>query len=455
MGTTLTYSATGIQGAMMEYKTRFREDVMPVLTPTMEVFQKFKQGGARNFLWTGRGAVFDCVLGDPVGWNHSDAGYLPDSNWRGEAQGKVDIKRGYVRQKFDRLMIAALKGGSGSFITFGQKLDEEYRIKFRLLLQEAIHGDGRGILAKVSVVTDSTHVKVVDPYGLSGGGQGGLWLMANRRVSVRAPAGTVRTWAASANNGLITSVALDAGSTDTYVVTLAATNSNIQVGDFFVGATTNDDAWNGTPNGLINMTNVGGNFATLHNLSGASNATPGGSPNGGPRHNTRRLVASSNQTARPDQLTDSDLYDLALRIAAWSGINPCMVPDEYVIITTPGLKKGYKESRVGYVHLTQQEGKKTAGGWGYDAEWNGIPIIDDPYCPVGTLYMLHKPSLGWVDAEDWGVVAMDGMDEFRPVTDQDAFEKAMGIYYNFATTRRNAHGVISGYTENVRYTWID
>lgn len=456
MSTTLTPSTVGLQGALKEYYTRVREDVVPRLTALWAQFKKIKQGGPRNFGWTGRGVRFDAVMGDYTGWNYSDAGYLGDSHWRGETQGTTGVKRLYARQKFDRITLAAMRRSDGSYITLGEKIDEEFQGKMALGLQEGLFGDGRGIKAIVTNVNSQSSLDVESPYGLSGAGQGALWLQTGLRISVRdgsAPA-TKRTFS-GAESTTISAIALQTAP-DTYRLTLAVAGTGIAVGDFIIGSTSYDDAYNASPNGLLNAANRSGSFDSFLGISGASTATPGGSPDGHPRWNTTRINAGATspmQVERNDQLTDSDLWDLCLRVAAKSGKNPLTNPKEWLIVTTPGLKKGYKESRIGFVQMSVSEVKQLEGGWGYDADYNGIPIMDDVHCPIGHVFLLHLKSWGWVDAEEWGVVAMPEMDEFRWIPDMDGFETSKGIYFNTICTARSTIGVIYGYTEpSVRYT---
>lgn len=450
MSTTLTPSTTSVQGMLKDYYTKVREDVVPVLVALWAQFQKIKQGGPRNFTWTGKGGVFDVVLGDYTGWNYSTAGYLGDSHYRGEVQGRFGIKRLYARQKFDRLQLAAMRRNDGSYLTLGQKIDEEFTGKMKLGIQEGLFGDGRGIKALITNVVDQNTVDVESPYGMAGAGQGALWLQAGLRISIRdgATPTTQRSFSGNAYT-TISSITLQTAP-DTYRLELSTTGASIAVGDFILASTAYDDAYNGTPNGLLNASNISGNFNSFLGISGASNATPGGSPDGHPRWNTTRVDAGDSETLRPDQLTDSDLYDLCLQVASKTGQNPLMNPDKWLIVTTPGMKKGYKESKIGHVQMTLSEVKKLNGGWGYDAEYNSIPILDDVYCPLGTVFLLHLPSWGWVDAEEWGQVAMPDMDEFRWVQDADHFETSKGIYFETICTFRGTIGVIHGYDEGTR-----
>jgi hypothetical protein len=98
------------------------------------------------------------------------------------------------------------------------------------------------------------------------------------------------------------------------------------------------------------------------------------------------------------------------------------------------------------------EMKKLNGGYAAQGQWNGVPIVADNYCPVGTVYFIHTPTLGWLDAEDFGQITYEDSDAWRFVADRDAYETSFKIYYNILTTKRNAHAIVTGFSESFRYS---
>lgn len=84
----------------------------------------------------------------------------------------------------------------------------------------------------------------------------------------------------------------------------------------------------------------------------------------------------------------------------------------------------------------------------------GLPLVTDIWCPAGTVYLVHLPSLVWVDAKDWGQVEFNGAGAWRWVTGRDAFEINFGAYIQFGTTQRNAMGSITGFTDTNRYGFV-
>lgn len=432
----LLNSDTAFEGNLKSYYQKVREDVFPVITPLFAQFQKFKSGGPRNMRWGGKGAVFDVVVADPTGWHWSDTGRLPESNFRDEVQGTVQVKRMYIRQQFDKLAVTATGNKAAAYVTLAQKIDEEVRAKFRLGVQEGLHGNGTGVKATVVNVASQTSIDVENPYGVTGAGQGALWIQKNASVEVLSSDG-----ATSRGKTKVTAVALQSGK-DRYRLTLSPTLTGCEAGDIIVSASTADNSFNAVINGLINLTNRGGSYANLHGISASTWG----------RWDAVRMTAGTD-TPRAEQLLESDLVELMMRVASKSGKNAMQDPEEFIIVTTPGLKKSFVESVQGQRQLTLAQTSKTLnGGYAVNATCNGVPILDDPYCPVGTVYLLHLPSVGWVDAQDFGQVEYEGASAWRWVADRDAYETSSSIFFNVATTARNAHGSITGYTDAFRYS---
>jgi len=145
---------------------------------------------------------------------------------------------------------------------------------------------------------------------------------------------------------------------------------------------------------------------------------------------------------------------LIQKIAGVSGKDAQLRPKEFLLMTTPGLGQKLMQSFVAQRRFTAGEFGTTIKG-GYKAiEICGIPCVTDYYVPAGTIYLLHIPSLSWVDAKDWGFVEFEGAGPWRWLSGRDAFETTYGWYGNLACLARNAHGSITGYTDTARYSHI-
>jgi hypothetical protein len=149
---------------------------------------------------------------------------------------------------------------------------------------------------------------------------------------------------------------------------------------------------------------------------------------------------------------EMDIYDLILRVANRSGKNAQLSPDEFLLITTPGLAKKIGESFLGQRQWTM--GEKTLKGGFKGIEVCGLAAVPDYWTPAGTIYLVHLPSLAWVDRQDWVKLSYEGAGPWRFIPGRDAYEVPFGAYWNVACLARNCHGMITGYTDTVRYDHV-
>jgi len=313
---------------------------------------------------------------------------------------------------------------------------EEIKDASSLLMQQALHNKADGVVAIIGTATNDTTITVSAPYGIAGAGQGALLLSIGDNIAVRDVTGVTLRGRAQ-----IVDVAV---SGDNAVLTLAGAGiAGMQVTDVVVKASSQDDSFGNAMNGLINITNRGGAYNTLHGINGGSF----------PIWDAVRMTAGTD-TPDADQPTESDIWDLIQRIAGRSGKDAMTRPKDFLMLTTPGLSKKLMESMVAQRRFTAGEFSTTIKG-GYRAiEVCGIPLVQDYYVPAGTIYLIHLPSLAFVDAKDWGFVEFEGAGPWRWLNGRDAFETTYGFYGNLATLARNAHGSIVGYTDTARYSHV-
>jgi hypothetical protein len=304
-------------------------------------------------------------------------------------------------------------------------------------MQQATHNKQDGIVALVSSYTAGppTTLVVNAPYGITGAGQGALLISVGDNIAVIDPAGpTVR------GRAQVTAISM---SGDNATLTLDGTIAGSAASDQVVKATASDTSLNGAMNGLVNITNRGGSYGSLHGLDAATYAI----------WDATRMVAG---TDTPDvaQPTEDDIWDLIQRINGRSGKDAMMRPQDFLLIMTPGLGKKIMQSMSAQRRFTAGEFSKKING-GYNAfSICGIDAVFDYYVPAGTIYLLHKPSLANVDAKEWGFVEFEGAGPWRWLQGRDAFETTYGFYGNLACLARNSHGSITGYTDTQRYSHL-
>ena len=152
---------------------------------------------------------------------------------------------------------------------------------------------------------------------------------------------------------------------------------------------------------------------------------------------------------------EMDIWDLATKLFTQSAHNATSDPAEYLIVTTFGIGKQLIQSVLSQrtMPITGDSKIRLPGGYVCDTIL-GIPMVMDPYCPLGTLYLLHLPSINWVDALDCAPVQSENSGTVRFVAGADAYEISMATYMNTMTKQRNAHGSIIGYTDSTGYNWV-
>ena len=426
-----------LTGLLKNVYSQFREKVQNLVTPLLAQLEKGRAGGPRNMRWGGKNVFFDVVVGRPAGATFSQLGYFPPDTTAQETQGELSLVRAYTTRQIDGLAFVGTQSKDAAFTSIAKKTMEEIKEASTLLMQQALHNKQDAVVAVVASRTSDTVYVVNSPYGVANAGQGSLLLSVGDYIAFRNSTGSTLRVGKAAITGITVSG-------DNATITIASPGTaSVVTGDIIVKATQNDDSYGNGMNGLINITNRGNNYANLHGISSGTYSI----------WDATRMVAGTD-TPDATQPTESDIWDLIQRISGRSGKDAMTRPKDFLMLTTPGVAKKLMESMVGQRRFTAGEFATTIKG-GYKAiEVCGIPCVTDYYVPAGTIYLLHIPSLAWVDAKDWGFVEFEGAGPWRWIQNRDAFETTYGWYGNLACIARNAHGSITGYTDTVRYSHI-
>jgi len=425
-----------LTGLLKNVYSQYREKVQNLVTPLLAQLQKAKAGGPRNMRWGGNNVFFDVVVGRPSGSTFSQSGYFPPDTTASEVQGNVGVVRAYTTRQIDGLAFVGTQSKDAAFTTIATKTMEEIKEASTLLMQQALHNKADGVVALIGTASSTTSIIVSSPYGVSGAGQGGLLLSVGDYIAV------LDTSSSDAVLGRAQITAIS-NSGDNATLTLGTAISGMAATDKIVKATASDTSFNSAMNGLINITNRGGSYASLHNVSASSY----------PIWNAVRMTAGTD-TPDANQPTEDDLWVLIQKIAGVSGKDAQLRPKEFLLMTTPGLGQKLMQSFVAQRRFDANGFDTTIKG-GYKAlQVCGIPMVTDYYVPAGTIYLLHIPSLAWVDAKDWGFVEFEGAGPWRWIQGRDAFETTYAWYGNLACLARNAHGSITGYTDTARFSHV-
>lgn len=422
-----------IAGVLKNVYAAFRENTFPIATPLLAQLKKGKPGGPERMQWGGNGVYWDVKLTRPVGMNGSQLGYFPPHAVVTEQQANVGIKRTYVTRQIDALADSGTQSREAAFVNITRKIVEEALDAARLGQQEILHGDGTGVKGVTTTVSSSTSVVVTKPYNIASSGQGGLLLDVGMYVAVVDSTGaTVRgrsTISAVSNSG------------DNCTVTFATAIAGMLTTDLVVACSTSDTSYNQVPNGLTNILNRGGSYNNLHGIDAGTYA----------RWDAIRLTAGTD-TDDASQPTEMDVWKLIRVVAGKSGKDAQMTPGEFLLLTTPGIVKKLGETFLGQRRWDM--GQRTLEGGFGALELCGLPVISDYWCPAGTIYLLHTPSLSWVDKMDWTKLVFEGAGPWRFIAGRDAYEVDFGAYWNTCVLNRICNGMIVGYTDTVRFSHV-
>lgn len=440
MAQNTTYiTETELTGDLKNLYTDIRQELVPIITPLVASMQKIGPGGGGRVQWGGNNLYFDVVVQPEANWSFSTTGQLPYSTDAAEVQGNVGISRFYVTRQFDNLAIVGTQSKQAAFISLREKITRAFAQTLQLGMEQALNGNGTGVIAVIATASTTVSIAVNAPYGVSGAGPGGLWTLVNQYITVYDSTGVTNRGTAkisAVQNQLTTN-------TGVATLTLATGISNMAATDILVPANLSGDGLNAFCNGLINLTNRGSAYTTLHAISGATYG----------RWQPLRVTAGTSvgyQTT-PQEM---DIWTLSQQLFATSGFNAQLNPKDYIIVTTIGIGKQLIQSVLGQ-RTTPLNGEKMKLPGGYDVDTiQGIPLVMDPYCPLGTLYLLHLPCLNWVDAMDWSPVQYENSGAVRFVDGADAFNTSYKQYFNVMTRQRNALASIISYSDPQSFNWV-
>lgn len=428
-----TISDTELEGTLKNVYADLRVNAFPMLDSV--VAQLPRKGPGDGFFWGGNGVRWNVKTERPVGATWSDAGYLPDNALVNEEQATAGMKRLYVTREIDKLAFVGTQDTRAAYRSILKKVIEEAKDAYKLAMSEAIQGDGTAVKALVMVVNSTTSIDVSSPYGISGAGQGGLHIGRGMTVAVLD---------ASASDAVLgrSVVSAVSNSGDTATLTLATAVTGMEAGDKIVPCTSSDTAHNSAPDGLISMSNRGGSYATLNGLSATSF----------PHLAPLRMTAGTD-TPDADLPSEEDIWTLQQRLHAQFGESPENKPDDFLQVTTTGLRHKIGVSFYGQREWAMAPQVELNGGF-KSVRICGVPVLSDPNVPAGTFYLLHKPSVVLLEAQAFGQVGFQDANVWRPISGRDGYQTSYSHFLNFVAQRRNGIGSITGFTDTQRFTHV-
>jgi hypothetical protein len=411
---------------LKNYYLPYRKSVFPVNTVLLAQARKF---GADKVEYAGNDLFFDVKVDRRGGFVSSARGFFPAPKNAREKQGRLSVARMYARVGVDGLALKATENSKGSYISAAKKIVDDVMEQWDIEQERVLHGDSLGIRAVVDTVTDTTHIIVSAPYGITGAGPGNLHLVDGDTISVRSSTGA--THRGKAVLSTTTPISL---SGDSATLTLSTAIAGMQVGDLvFTGVPTatdtTDDSFGAEPHGIKSIVDVEGSFATFEGI------------------NDTRWAAQKLTSSTIDETIVMKLLNV---IRARSGVDTRKDPKAMLLLTTTGIWQTYGESLLGLRRFAAPT-MELEGGFTATKVANAA-LVDDPWGPRGRLYAIHGPDTVFIDLMDFGKIGYQDSPKWRPAVNQDGYDAIFASYWNYGALVRNSHGVISGITDTVNYS---
>jgi hypothetical protein len=146
-------------------------------------------------------------------------------------------------------------------------------------------------------------------------------------------------------------------------------------------------------------------------------------------------------------ITDAALRDLKDGIGFESGIDLTSA-NAGILISDRGIRRRYADTLLSVKRFNDAQSVKLHGGF-TALMFDEQPWYVDDASPIGQVTYLSTSDLFWAQMSDWEWMDQDG-DVLKWETGKDRYTAVLYKYTQLGTTRRNAHGKITGVTDDVR-----
>jgi hypothetical protein len=154
---------------------------------------------------------------------------------------------------------------------------------------------------------------------------------------------------------------------------------------------------------------------------------------------------ASYQKAIGGAITDAAVRDLKDGIGFEAGING---DGDSILISDRGIRRRYADTLTSVKRFNDAQSVKLHGGF-TALMFDEQPWFVDDYSPIGQVTLLSVKDLFWAQMSDWDWMDQDGK-VLKWETNKDRYTAVLYKYSQLGTTRRNAHGKLTGVTDDVR-----
>ncbi len=318
---------------------------------------------------------------------------------------QIPLYYGYGRGRFTGQLFELADKNPRAFVAAADRDMKSLRMTLQRDSTRILYGDGNGLLAAISAGSGAVNTMQVLANNV-----GAYWLAIGQQVDVL----NRTTFAAVFTARQITAINRGTGvvTFDGAANATATTDGIYRAGNKVAGVQKE-------PTGLAKIVAATG---ALHNVDPAT---------------VSEWAASA--TAVGGALTEEAMILKCDQSVANGGEISAIFTSQGVRRAYFGILKTYRQ----FVNTQTFDGGFTGLPFNYGKE---IPVIDDPDCPASTMYFLDESQFSIRHTQDWHFDDRDGS-IFKWRHDFDQWDVMMKRYWEFATYKRNAHGVLTTVTE--------
>lgn len=155
----------------------------------------------------------------------------------------------------------------------------------------------------------------------------------------------------------------------------------------------------------------------------------------------------SYQKAIGGAISDAVLRDMKDGAMFESGLDQTSDLD-FALVSTRGIRRRYSDTLLSLKNFVNSDATTLRGGFKV-LTFDENPFFVDDQCPVSTLYGISVKDLFWAQLNDWNWLDQDG-NVLKWESRKDRWIAILAKYSQLGTTRRNAHAVLTGITDDVR-----
>lgn len=352
----------------------------------------------------------------------AEGGTLPTAGYQGYVDEVIPVFRNYGRGQLSGQLIRSADRGSASFLNVLDAETSGITTDLKRDVNRQLWGTSNGVIASTTLSSVSTTVVLLSTTTYVQFEQ----LTAGMPVDI----GTVAAPTLDTSNNVIVRTYGSGTTAAPYVIELTtALTLSTTVGHFVFRQGNGGDATNSTQVELTGVQTIVASSGTLWGVN----------PTTYPKFVSTVKGNSGTQRAVTESLMAQTVHAINRASGEW--------PD--LAVVSDGTQRAYAAhlmSTKRHVNTLDLHGGYAKGIDFIAGGGTSCPVTIDRDCPANSMFFFKTSNLIQFEMSDWEFMDMDGSTLSR-VANQDAYEFTLFKYHEFATDRRNVHGLLSDLTE--------